>query len=83
MRNAFSIARRIVTQIGMDKRTLALIIVAPVVMITLLWVVINGGLTTPAIALAGHHSCAPRRSTPCWTIQGALHGSPSTAPILR
>jgi ABC-2 type transport system permease protein len=62
VRNAFSIARRIVTQIGMDKRTLALIIVAPVVMITLLWVVINGGLTTPAIALAGQPPAAFREA---------------------
>jgi ABC-2 type transport system permease protein len=54
VRNALSIARRIIVQIGMDKRTLALIVVAPVAMITLLWVVINGGLTTPTIALAGH-----------------------------
>jgi ABC-2 type transport system permease protein len=53
MRNAFSIARRIITQLGMDRRTLALIVVAPVLMITLLWVVINGGLSFPTIALAG------------------------------
>ncbi|HEY9594040.1 MAG TPA: ABC transporter permease [Spirochaetia bacterium] len=53
MRNALSIARRVITQIGMDGRTLALIIAAPLVMITLLWVVINGGLATPTIALNG------------------------------
>ncbi len=53
MRNAFSIARRIITQIGMDTRTLALLVIAPIAIITLLWVVINGGLSTPTIAVAG------------------------------
>jgi ABC-2 type transport system permease protein len=62
MRNALSIARRIITQIGMDKRTLALIMVAPVLMITLLWVVINGGLATPTIALAGSPPAAFREA---------------------
>ena len=53
MRSALSIARRIITQVAMDRRTLALLIIAPLVMITLLWVVINGGLKRPTIALAG------------------------------
>ena len=53
MRNVLSVARRIITQIGMDRRTLALIMVAPVAMVTLMWVVINGGLATPTIAIAG------------------------------
>jgi len=60
MRNAFSIARRIITQIGMDKRTLALIMVAPIAIITLMWVVINGGLSTPTIAVAGDPPAAYR-----------------------
>ena len=54
MRNALSIARRIITQVGNDKRTLALLLVAPLAIITLLWVVINGGLSTPTIAVAGN-----------------------------
>ncbi|HUX22392.1 MAG TPA: ABC transporter permease [Spirochaetia bacterium] len=62
MRNALSIARRIILQISMDRRTLALILVAPVVMITLLWVVINGGLTTPNIALVGDPPAALRKA---------------------
>lgn len=62
MRNVFSVARRIITQIGMDRRTLALIIVAPVLMITLLWVVINGGLATPTIAVAGGPPAAFREA---------------------
>jgi ABC-2 type transport system permease protein len=62
MRNVLSIARRIITQIGMDRRTLALIVVAPVLMITLLWVVINGGLATPTIALAGNPPAAFREA---------------------
>jgi ABC-2 type transport system permease protein len=53
VRNALTIARRIITQIRMDPRTLALILAGPLLMITLLWVVINGGLTTPTIAIAG------------------------------
>jgi ABC-2 type transport system permease protein len=53
MRNALSIARRIVTQVGNDRRTLALLLVAPLAMITLLWVVSNVGFGTPTIALAG------------------------------
>jgi ABC-2 type transport system permease protein len=60
VRNAFSIARRIITQIGMDKRSLALLLLAPLAMITLLWVVINGGLTTPTIAVAGDPPAAFR-----------------------
>jgi ABC-2 type transport system permease protein len=53
MRNAFSIARRIITQIGMDRRTLALLMVAPLAITTLFWVVINGGLATPTVAVGG------------------------------
>jgi ABC-2 type transport system permease protein len=53
MRNILSIARRIITQLGNDRRTLVLVVVAPIGMITLLWVVINGGLTTPTIAVVG------------------------------
>jgi len=53
VRNALSIARRIITQIGMDTRTLALLVIAPIAIITLLWVVINGGLSTPTIAVTG------------------------------
>ncbi|MGA2974715.1 MAG: ABC transporter permease [Spirochaetia bacterium] len=62
MRNAFSIARRIITQIGMDRRTLALILVAPLAMIALLWVVINGGLSTPTIAVTGSPPAAFREA---------------------
>jgi ABC-2 type transport system permease protein len=51
MRNVLSIARRIITQFRNDRRTLALLVVAPVLMITLFWVVINGGLSTPTIAV--------------------------------
>jgi len=53
MRNALSVARRIITQIGNDKRTMALLFLAPLVMITLFWVVINGGLSMPTIAVTG------------------------------
>jgi len=60
MHSAFSIARRIITQIAMDRRTLALLIIAPLVMITLLWVVINGGLKEPTIALVGDPPSALR-----------------------
>jgi ABC-2 type transport system permease protein len=60
VRNALSIARRIITQIGMDARTLVLILAGPPLMITLLWVVINGGLATPTIALAGNPPAALR-----------------------
>jgi len=60
VRNAFSVARRIITQIGMDKRTLALIMVAPIAIITLMWVVINGGLSRPTIAVAGDPPAAYR-----------------------
>jgi ABC-2 type transport system permease protein len=53
MRNALSIARRIITQFRNDRRTLALLVAAPLLMMTLLWVVVNGGLATPTIAVAG------------------------------
>ncbi|HET6487501.1 MAG TPA: ABC transporter permease [Spirochaetia bacterium] len=53
MRNALSVARRIITQVAMDRRTLALALLAPLGVITLLWFVINGGLTRPTIALLG------------------------------
>lgn len=62
MRNSFSVARRIILQISMDRRTLTLIMLAPLVMITLLWVVINGGLTTPNIALVGEPPAALRQA---------------------
>lgn len=53
MRNALSIAGRIITQFRNDRRTLALLVAAPILMMTLMWVVVNGGLTRPTIAIAG------------------------------
>jgi ABC-2 type transport system permease protein len=53
VRNILSIARRIITQLRNDRRSLAMLLVAPLLMITLFWVVINGGLNTPTIAIAG------------------------------
>jgi ABC-2 type transport system permease protein len=60
MRNMLSVARRIITQISMDRRTLALILVAPLGMIALMWVVINGSLAKPTLALAGSPPAALR-----------------------
>lgn len=54
MRNSLSVARRIISQIAMDRRTLALILVGPPLMITVLWLVINSGLTKPTIVLVGN-----------------------------
>jgi ABC-2 type transport system permease protein len=53
VRNVLSIARRIITQIGMDTRTLFLITCVPPAIVALMWVVINGGLSRPTLALAG------------------------------
>lgn len=51
--NMFSIARRIIFQVHNDRRTLALLLVAPVIMISLLWVVMNGSATRPDLAVSG------------------------------
>lgn len=53
MRNASIVCSRIVRQLFNDKRTLGLIFVAPVVIITLLWVVLNASATRPTIAVYG------------------------------
>jgi ABC-2 type transport system permease protein len=78
MRNMLSVARRIITQIGMDRRTLALILVAPLGMIALMWVVINGGLAKPTIALAGSPPAALRmaleKNATVRDVDGALAG---------
>lgn len=53
MPRMFSIAKRIILQMLMDKRSLALLIVAPIAMLALLWVVINAGTQTPTLAVYG------------------------------
>jgi len=53
MRNAFSVARRIVVQIGTDPRTVILILVAPLLMMTILWLVMNSAADTPRLAVLG------------------------------
>lgn len=58
MRNALSVASRIITQITMDRRTLALLIVAPLLLITVFWLVIHGAVSKPNVALVGNPSTA-------------------------
>lgn len=53
MRNTLSVARRIVIQIGTDPRTVALILAAPLLMMTILWLVMNSAATTPRLAVLG------------------------------
>jgi ABC-2 type transport system permease protein len=53
MTRAFTVAFRVVRQVLNDKRTLALILAAPIAVITLLWVVINSQATKPNLAVAG------------------------------
>jgi ABC-2 type transport system permease protein len=51
MKRTLSVAKRVILQILKDRRTLGLIMVAPILMVTLLWVVVNSGATTPTIAV--------------------------------
>jgi ABC-2 type transport system permease protein len=53
MRNALIICKRIVRQLLNDRRTLGLIFAAPLIIITLLWVVIDSSASRPRIALSG------------------------------
>jgi len=53
MRNALIVCSRIVRQLFNDKRTLALIFIAPLLIISLLWVVLNASATRPTIAVYG------------------------------
>jgi ABC-2 type transport system permease protein len=53
MKNAFTVARRVILQILNDRRTLALLVFAPLLMVSLLWVIINSGMTKPSIAVSG------------------------------
>ena len=50
MRNAFAIARRILSQFARDKRTLALLFVAPIVVLWLLTVLLGQGDYAPRLA---------------------------------
>jgi ABC-2 type transport system permease protein len=53
MRNILSVARRIVIQIGTDPRTVALILAAPLLIMTVLWLVLNSAVETPRLAVYG------------------------------
>lgn len=51
MRRTFAIARRILSQFAHDKRTVALLLVAPLVVLWLLSVLLNAEAATPVLAL--------------------------------
>lgn len=53
IKRILGIAKRLMLQIGMDRRTLALIAVAPIAIITLLSIVLNSQATKPAYAVYG------------------------------
>jgi ABC-type multidrug transport system, permease component len=53
MTRAVTVGLRVVRQVWNDKRTLALILFAPIAVISLLWVVVNSQATKPTLAVAG------------------------------
>ncbi|BBO00282.1 ABC transporter permease [Sporolactobacillus terrae] len=56
MRNLFAMARRIISQIVRDKRTLALLIVAPLLILTLVWYIFGAKASEPNLAIIHYDS---------------------------
>ncbi|MFT8311494.1 MAG: ABC transporter permease [Sporolactobacillus sp.] len=56
MRNLFAMARRIIRQIVRDKRTLALLIIAPLLILTLVWYIFGAKTAEPNLAIIHYES---------------------------
>ncbi|SFG89836.1 ABC transporter permease [Sporolactobacillus nakayamae] len=56
MRNLFAMARRIIRQIVNDKRTLALLIIAPLLILTLVWYIFGAKTSEPNLAIIHYES---------------------------
>lgn len=56
MTNLFAMARRIIRQILRDKRTLALLIIAPIVILTLVWYIFGAKTSEPKLAVINYKS---------------------------
>ncbi|MCQ2009883.1 ABC transporter permease [Sporolactobacillus sp. STSJ-5] len=56
MRNLFAMARRIIRQIVRDKRTLALLIIAPLLILTLVWYIFGAKTSEPNLAIIHYES---------------------------
>ncbi|MDN3955147.1 ABC transporter permease [Sporolactobacillus laevolacticus] len=56
MRNLFAMARRIIHQIVRDKRTLALLIIAPLLILTLVWYIFGAKASEPNLAIIHYKS---------------------------
>ncbi|QAA23748.1 ABC transporter permease [Sporolactobacillus terrae] len=56
MRNLFAMARRIISQIVRDKRTLALLIIAPLLILTLVWYIFGAKTSEPNLAIIHYDS---------------------------
>lgn len=53
MKNMLAVAKRIVLQLGMDRRTLALMLFAPIGIMSIIWVVLNGAPSRPILVVSG------------------------------
>ncbi|MCO7125494.1 ABC transporter permease [Sporolactobacillus shoreicorticis] len=56
MRNLLAMARRIIRQIVRDKRTLALLIIAPLLILTLVWYIFGAKTSEPNLAIIHYES---------------------------
>lgn len=56
MRNLFAMARRIIRQIVRDRRTLALLIIAPLLILTLVWYIFGAKTAEPKLAIIHYES---------------------------
>ncbi|GGL49492.1 ABC transporter permease [Sporolactobacillus putidus] len=56
MSNLFAMARRIIRQIVRDKRTLALLIIAPLLILTLVWYIFGAKTSEPNLAIINYNS---------------------------
>lgn len=56
MSNLFAMARRIIRQIVRDKRTLALLIIAPLLILTLVWYIFGAKTAEPNLAIINYDS---------------------------
>ncbi|RYL95040.1 ABC transporter permease [Sporolactobacillus sp. THM7-4] len=56
MMNLFAMARRIIRQIVRDKRTLALLIIAPLIILTLVWYIFGAKTSEPNLAIINYES---------------------------
>ncbi|WP_353948848.1 ABC transporter permease [Sporolactobacillus sp. Y61] len=56
MNNLIAMSRRIIRQIMRDKRTLALLILAPLLILTLVWFIFGAKTSEPNLAIINYHS---------------------------